>query len=73
MLIQASSDDVDDKDDEYDCGFFCLSFPNRDVQNLRRIKQRKRLCFILASSDDMDDKDDDFITPYTFQDFHPQV
>ena len=28
------------------------------VQNLRRIKQRKGLCFIQASSDDEDDQDD---------------
>ena len=43
------------------------------VQNLRRIKQRKGLCFIQASSDDKDDKDDDLITPYTFQDFRLTV
>ena len=36
-------------------------FPHdRNAQNLRRIKQRKGLCFILASSDDKDDKDDDY-------------
>ena len=35
-------------------------FPHdRNAQNLRRIKQRKGLCFILASSDDGDDQDDD--------------
>ena len=44
-LIQASSADEDDKDDEYDSGFFYLSFPIRDAQNLRRIKQRKGRCF----------------------------
>ena len=65
-IIQASSDD---EDDEYDSG----SFPDRDAQNLRRIKQRKGHCFIQASSDDEDDKDDDFIPPYTLQDFRTQV
>ena len=45
-LIQASSADEDDKDDEYDSGFFYLSFPSRDAQNLRRIKQRKGLYLI---------------------------
>ena len=45
-LIQASSADEDDKDDEYDSGFFYLSFPIRDAQNLRRIKQRKGLYLI---------------------------
>ena len=62
-LIQASSADEDDKDDEYDSGFFYLSFPSRDAQNLRRIKQRKGHCYIQASSADVDDKDDDLITP----------
>ena len=45
-----------------------------DAQNLRRIKQRKELCFIQAliqtSSDDendKDDKDDDLITPIPFK------
>ena len=41
-LIQASSADEDDKDDEYDSGFF----HDRDAQNLSRINQRKGLCFI---------------------------
>ena len=63
------SADEDDKDDEYDSGIF----PNRDVQNLRRIKQRKGLCFVQTSNDDRDDKDDDLITPYTFQNFRNQV
>ena len=35
-------DDKDDKDDEYDSGIFT----DRNAQNLRRIKQRKGLCFI---------------------------
>ena len=62
-LIQASSADKDDKDDEYDRGFFCLSFPNRNAQNLRCIKQRKGLCFIQPSSDDEDDQDENRIAP----------
>ena len=40
------------------------------------LNKEKGHCLIQASSDDeddKDDKDDDFITPYTFQDFHPQV
>ena len=41
-LIQASSADEDGQDDDYDIGFFL----DRDAQNLRRIKQRKGLCFI---------------------------
>ena len=45
-FTQASSADEDDKDDEYDSGFFYLSFPIRDAQNLRRIKQRKGLYLI---------------------------
>ena len=65
-LIQASSADEDDKDDEYDSGFFYLSFPIRNAQNLRRIKQRKDLFFIQLSSDDEDDQDDDLITPIAF-------
>ena len=46
---------------------------------MRRIKQRKGLCFIQEYSDDgddqddQDDKDDDFITPYALQDFRPQA
>ena len=52
---------MDDEEDEYDCGFFCLSFPNRNAQNLHRIKQRKGHCFIQESSDDKDDQDDDLI------------
>ena len=36
-------------------------FPHdRNTQNLRRIKQRKGLCFILVSSDDRNDKDDEY-------------
>ena len=38
--------DKDDQDDEYDNKVFALSFPNRNAQKLRRIKQRKGLCFI---------------------------
>ena len=64
------SADGDDKDDEYDSGIF----PNRDVQNLRRIKQRKGLCFIIhALSNDVDDQDDDLIAANSFQDFRPKV
>ena len=37
-------------------GFFCLYFPNRNAQNLRRIKQRKGLRFIQAISADKDDE-----------------
>ena len=37
-FIQASSDDEDDKDDEYDSGFF----HDRDAQKMYRINQRKR-------------------------------
>ena len=62
-----------DKDDEYDSGFFCLNFPNRNAQNLRRIKQRKGSCFIQASNDDRDDKDDDLIAPIAFQISHTRV
>ena len=40
------SDDVDDKDNEYDSNIFALSFLNRNAQNLRRIKQIKWHCFI---------------------------
>ena len=36
------SDDEDDQDDEYDSRIFT----DRNTQNLRRIKQRKGLCFI---------------------------
>ena len=63
------SADEDDKDDEYDSGIF----PNRDVQNLRRIKQRKGLCFVQTSNDDRDDKDDDLIAPIAFQISHTRV
>ena len=45
-FIQAMSDDVDDKDNEYDSNIFALSFLNRNAQNLRRIKQIKWHCFI---------------------------
>ena len=69
----SDGDDKDDQDDEYDSRSFPLSFPNSNAQNLRRIKQRKGLCFVQASSDDRDDQDDDFVTPYTFQDFRTQV
>ena len=54
-------------------GFFCLYFPNRNAQNLRRIKQRKGFCFFQASSDNKNDQDDGRITPYTFQDFRTEV
>ena len=43
-FIQTSSDDEDDKDDEYDSEIFT----DQDAQNLRRIKQRKEHCFIQA-------------------------
>ena len=43
-FIQESSDDEDDKDDEYDSEIFT----DQDAQNLRRIKQRKEHCFIQA-------------------------
>ena len=46
------SDDEDDQDDEYDSRIF----PDRNAQNLRRIKQRKDLFFIQLSSDDEDDE-----------------
>ena len=52
---------------------FTLSFPNRNAQNLSRIKQRKEPCFIQTLSDNVDDQDDDLITPYTFQVFRTQV
>ena len=68
-LIQASSADEDDKDDEYDSRIS----PNFTAQNLRRIKQRKGLCFVQASSDDRDDKDDDLIAPIAFQISHTRV
>ena len=61
-FIQGSSDDEDDKDDEYDSRIFS----GRNAQNLRRIKQRKGHCFIQALSDDEDDNDDDLITPKDF-------
>ena len=67
-LIQASSADEDDKDDEYDSRIS----PNFTAQNLRRIKQRKGLCFIQALSNDVDDQDDDLIAPYTFHDSVPK-
>ena len=53
---------MDDKDDEYDSGIIF----DRDVQNLRRIKQRKGLCFVQTSNDDRNDQDDDFIAPIAF-------
>ena len=52
MLHQALSDDEDDKNDEYDSGFF----PYRNAQNLRRIKQRKGNRFIQEPSHDEDDR-----------------
>ena len=58
-FIQASSADEDDKDDEYDSGFFCLSFLKRNAQNLHHIKQRKGHCFTQAPSDDEDYNDDE--------------
>ena len=58
-LIQASSDDEDDQDDEYDSKFSHY----RNAQNLRRIKQRKGLCFIQVVSDDEDDQDENRIAP----------
>ena len=64
------SADEDDKDDEYDSGIF----PNRDVQKLHRIKQRKGRYFIQASSDDEDDQVDDLIAPYTLSGFpYPSI
>ena len=56
------SDDEDDEDDEYDSRIFT----DRNAQNLRRIKQRKGLCFVQTSNDDRDDKDDDLIAPIAF-------
>ena len=41
-FIQVSSDDEDDKDDDYDSGIS----PDLNVQKLRHIKQRKEHCFI---------------------------
>ena len=35
-------------------------FRDRDAQKLRRIKQRKGVCFIRALNDDDDDKDDEY-------------
>ena len=55
-FIQASSAD---EDDEYDSGFFCLSFLKRNAQNLHHIKQRKGHCFTQAPSDDEDYNDDE--------------
>ena len=48
-------------------------FSDRNAQNLRRIKQRKGLCFIQESGGDVDDQGDNWITPYTFQVFRSQV
>ena len=55
-LIQASIVNEDDKDDEYDSRIFT----DRNTHNLRRIKQRKGLCFIQVVSDDEDDQDDEY-------------
>ena len=46
-------------DDEYDSRIFT----DRNAQNLRRIKQRKGLCFIQVVSDDEDDQDENRIAP----------
>ena len=43
------------------------------IQNLRRINQRKGLCFVQEFSADQNDLDDNFITPYALQDFRPQA
>ena len=46
-LIQASSADKDDQDDENNSAIFLPEFSqNLNAQNLRRIKQRKEPCFI---------------------------
>ena len=55
-FTQATSDDADDQDSDYDSRIF----PDRDAQNLRRINQRKGHCFNQALSDDEDDKDDEY-------------
>ena len=65
-IIQAVSDDVDDRDDEYDRGIIF----DRDAQNLSRIKQRKQkrtFASLRHRVMNEDDKDDDLITPYTYQ------
>ena len=53
-IIQAMSDDEDDKNDEYDSG----NFHDLNAQNLHHIKQRIGHCFVQESSADEDDKDD---------------
>ena len=53
-FIRVSSDDEDDKDDEYDSRIFF----DRNAQNLRHIKQRKGVGFIRVSSDN--DEDDEY-------------
>ena len=52
-LIQASSADKDDQDDENNSAIFLPEFSqNLNAQNLRRIKQRKELYLICESCAD---------------------